>query len=155
MEWADILELFGLPFTSPHDYEKLYDTHNVGFRFYRFISTDRHGRGSQKFCYSGKSLIPGEREPNKPPNFIIQVGAEKWPTDKYYLILERSEISKDYKCTKFPGKCLYSTYNSGTFKKHLLACTDTPKIKSVQKCMGKNVTVRDEIIKAGTNISYI
>ena len=149
MSWADILELFELPYVEPNNFEELYDSHKVSFKFYKFFTSNRHGRGKKQFCYSGKSLIPGQWVPENPPRYTIMIGAEKWPAETYHLILERFEIHKDFQCNKFPGKCLYTTYHKRTYEEHIASCTDTTKITSVQKCLGNNISVRDEIIKEG------
>ena len=52
----------------------------------------------------------------------------------YYWLPNRSLVQKQFKCTKYPGKCLYKTNQSCHFNRHLETCTDETTVKSKQVC---------------------
>ena len=54
--------------------------------------------------------------------------------EHYYWLPNRSLIQKQFKCTKYPGKCLYKTDKSCNFNRHVETCTDETIITSKQVC---------------------
>ena len=53
----------------------------------------------------------------------------------YYWLPNRSLIQKQFKCTKYPGKCMYKTNQSCHYNRHLETCTDETTVKSKQVCL--------------------
>ena len=53
----------------------------------------------------------------------------------YYWLPNRSLVQKQFKCTKYPGKCLYKTNQSCHFNRHLETCTDETTVTSKQVCL--------------------
>lgn len=57
------------------------------------------------------------------------------PMEEYYWLPNRSLIQKQFKCTKYPGKCLYKTNKSCNFNRHVETCTDETIVTSKQVCL--------------------
>ena len=52
--------------------------------------------------------------------------------EQFYWLPNRSLIQKQFKCTKYPGKCMYKTNQSCNFNRHLETCTDETIVTSKQ-----------------------
>ena len=58
-------------------------------------------------------------------------------------------IKKQFRCAKYPGKCLYSTTVKTTFDQHVKACTDESIVESKQIPYGPDQNMCDYAINAG------
>ena len=70
-------------------------------------------------------------------------------TNNVYWIPNVGLIKKQFRCSKYPGKCLYSTTVKTTFDRHEAACTDESIVESKQIAYGPNQNMGDYAIDAG------
>ena len=67
---------------------------------------------------------------------VILIGYESsHDGQEYYWLPNRSLIQKQFKCTKYPGKCLYKTNQSCHYNRHVETCTDETIVTSKQVCL--------------------
>ena len=66
-----------------------------------------------------------------------------------YWIPNIDLIRKQFRCSKLPGKCLYSTTEKTHFDRHIKTCTDESIVKSKQETYGPNQNMTDYAIDAG------
>jgi len=76
----------------------------------------------------------------------IYLGVYEWPTNEYYW-LTNDLIQNVYQCSRFPGKCTFSSERQINVKNHEKICTDQQKIESEQVLLGNEKRVMDELIE--------
>ena len=71
------------------------------------------------------------------------------PNEECFWIPNEKQISKKFRCNKFPGKCLYSTAVACNLDRHVEACTDESTIRSKQTPYGADQNPCDLAIESG------
>ena len=61
--------------------------------------------------------------------------------ENHYWLPNRSLVQGQFKCTKYPGKCLYKTNRSDNYKRHMGKCTDETTITSKQVRFNNHVII--------------
>ena len=113
---------------------ELYRYHPVSFKYVEVKS----GK-----CYQTDDL-PGVRRGN---HFTITVGKSK--NGKTFWVPASFTISKLYRCTKFPGKCLYTSLHAATTLRHMETCESESKIEAHQIEYGSDKRLMKSIINDG------
>ena len=79
--------------------------------------------------------LPGIRHPHWEPTHRIRMAVDNLDIPylpRFYWIPSDQLISKEYFCTKLPGKCGYSTFVLGKLQQHEKNCSDETKIEAKQ-----------------------
>ena len=78
---------------------------------------------------SGQAIRNREASGKSKSPEVIRIGHEG---SNWYWIPNEQMIITVYRCTKYPGKCLYKTSDWGNFQKHVSVCTDETTVQSKQ-----------------------
>ena len=79
--------------------------------------------------------LPGIRHPQWEPKHRIRIAVDNLDIPflpRFFWIPSDQLISKEYFCTKLPGKCGYSTFKIGNLKAHEKNCSDETEIEAKQ-----------------------
>ena len=107
---------------NAHDFE---DRHKVCIDLYK-----KNGN----MCQLDYDMT-GIRHPSWKPKHRIRIAVDNLDIPylpRFYLVPSDQLISKEYFCTKLPGKCGYSTFKIGNLKQHEKNCSDQTEIESKQ-----------------------
>ena len=100
--------------------------HNCIIRIKDYINLYKVENGKVKLT---SALPAGSREHEK-----ILIGLDN--NMESYWIPNLTNIQKIYHCEKLPGKCLYSSTNITTYKRHVKSCSDKTIVYSKRRSYG-------------------